>query len=415
MNLADELILPAAPLSSPVKTQWQSVWILASIGLLYVSFGVSFGLFEYAIPPILLSQGVDVAKMGWVIALYIPFGLTFLWAPLIDAKPFPWFGYRIGWIVVSQAVSALLLVVIAYGATLPAAMLFALGLAVCFAVATMDLALDALAVDIVPVRHRANVAALKVSALALGGVLGGGVLLGLFETLQWKGIFLIASTIPVISTLPVLALSRTDRPRHVACQRASLWRILRRPGVAGRLLLLSLLATCIIGPVYFQRAILVEMQVPLADIGRSVGTLSPILNALTAALVVPFMNRFKPGAALWALVGICLVACTGLLSGIARSSPDIVIFWSLVEAAACSGIAVFIYALVLRWAEGGQAATDYAVLCGGSRLMATLALMAIPSWLPAIGWTRFYAAACVLLVLLAAWAYPHVQLIKKPL
>lgn len=414
MNFTDELALP--PLSAPVKATAQSVWVLASIGLLYVSFGVSFGLFEYAIPPILLSQGVDVAKMGWVIALYIPFGLTFLWAPLIDAKPFPWFGYRIGWIVVAQAASALLLVVIAFGATFPAAMLFALGLAVCFAVATMDLALDALAVDIVPLRHRANVAALKVSALALGGVLGGGVLLGLFESLQWKGMFLIAAMVPVISTLPVLALSRTDRPRPVpGGRRASLWRILRRPGVAGRLLLLSLLATAIIGPVYFQRAILVEMQVPLSDIGHSVGTLSPVLNALTAALVVPFMNRFKPGLTLWALVGVCLVACSGLVFGIARSASDVVIFWSLVEAAACSGIAVFVYALVLRWAEGGQAATDYAVLCGGSRLMATLALMAIPPFLPAIGWTGFYAAACVALVLLAAWACPHVQLIKKPL
>lgn len=143
--------------------------VLLSLGLLYISFGVCFGLLEYGIPPILLSQGVDLQAMGWVIALYIPFGLTFLWAPVVDRISLPWLSHRIGWIALCQIVSSGLLIAIAFGSSLPAAGMFFLGLAVCFAVATMDLALDALAVDMIGPKYRSMAAALKVSALALGG------------------------------------------------------------------------------------------------------------------------------------------------------------------------------------------------------------------------------------------------------
>ena len=399
--------------STDKRRAFQSLWVLGSIGLLYISFGISFGLLEFAVPPILLSQGVDLAKMGWVIALYIPFGLTFLWAPLIDAKPLPWLSYRIGWIVIAQWLSAALLIIIAFGSHLPAAWLFGLGFAVCFAVATMDLALDALAVDIVSKHHLSSVAALKVGALALGGMLGGGVFLGLYSHLHWKGIFLLSALIPIISALPVVALTKADRPRPTHSTRPSILMALKRPDLVGQLVLLALLTTTVIGLVYFQRVILVEMHVSLAHIGWTIGTLSPIFNAVAAALVTPILYRFRAGKIFWLLIAGCVLTNVGVLYGIAHHSAIVVTSWSLVGASVCSALSVMIYTLILRWAEGTQAATDYALLCGGSRLIATLVLMGIPSILPTIGWRGFYIASSIALVVLGAFAYRHIERVAK--
>jgi hypothetical protein len=48
--------------------------------------------------------------------------------------------------------------------------------------------------------------------------------------------------------------------------------------------------------------------------------------------------------------------------------------------------AAAVYTLMLEWSAGKQSATDYAVLCGGSRLVATLVLIAIPGTIGWIGW-----------------------------
>lgn len=371
--------------------------VLTSLGLLYISFGVCFGLLEYGIPPILLSQGIDLQAMGWVIALYIPFGLTFLWAPIVDRVSLPWLSHRIGWITLCQVVSSVLLIVIAFGSSLPATCMFVLGLAVCFAVATMDLALDALAVDMAGPEYRSVAAALKVSALALGGMLGGGVLVGLFPRLGWEGTFLLTALLPLLTIIPVLMLTRVEKKIFRQPHRASLFVTLRRKDAIRQLLQLALTTTFLIGLFYFQRPILVGMGASLEHIGWTLGTLSPALNALAAVVIIPFMSRYGSLRTLLLLLIIALVAAAGTVICHRLSDINGVIFWSLLQAAGCTALSVIIYALILKWSASSQSATDYAVLCGASRLIATLFLMGVPSVLPYISWGVFYGISVIML------------------
>ncbi|UBN52396.1 MFS transporter [Pantoea agglomerans] len=371
--------------------------VLLSLGLLYISFGVCFGLLEYGIPPILLSQGVDLQAMGWVIALYIPFGLTFLWAPVVDRISLPWLSHRIGWIALCQIVSSGLLIAIAFGSSLPAAGMFFLGLAVCFAVATMDLALDALAVDMIGPKYRSVAAALKVSALALGGMLGGGILVGLFPQLGWKGTFFITALLPMLTILPVLMLTKAENKICRLPHRASLLVTFRRKGVGKQLLQLSVATTFLIGLFYFQRPILVSMGASLERIGWTLGTLSPMLNALAAMIIIPLMSRFGSLRTMALLLIITALAAAGTVISHGLADINGVIIWSLLQAAVCTALSVIIYALILKWAATDQSATDYAVLCGASRLLATLFLMGVPTVLPYISWGVFYGVSVVLL------------------
>ncbi|WP_410951420.1 MFS transporter [Pseudomonas sp. S1(2024)] len=365
--------------------------ILFSVGFLYLSFGIYFGLLEQGVPPILLDRGLDLTSMGWVIALYIPFGLTFLWAPMIDGKALPWLGYRMGWIVLSQLVSSLLLIVIAFAGAASAKLLFGLGIVACIAIATMDLTLDALAVDIVGPRYRAMAAGLKVAALGLGGLIGGGVLVGSFDQLGWTGTFLVTAVIPLLILLPVLSLMPEDKPRAMSAMPASILITFCRPGALRQIVLLSLSTTATVALVYFQRPILVEMGVPLSDIGWGLGTLAPIANSIAALAVAPILARTAPVKALALLVILSVIFSIGTVVSISATSSRAVMVWSLLQGIGSSALSVIIYALILKWSSQEQSATDYAVLCGISRLLATVTLMAVPQALPYLNWAGFYA------------------------
>ncbi|WP_277963389.1 hypothetical protein [Pseudomonas sp. RIT-To-2] len=407
-----DIALTAQPFKS--KLAVRSAWTLFAIGLLYVSFGVCFGMLEYGIPPILMTRGVDLASMGWVIALYIPFGLTFLWAPLVDSKRLPWLSYRVGWIAAAQGVSSVLLAVVAFAQGLGAVSLFGLGLAICFAVATMDLALDALAVDIIGAQFRAVAAGLKVAALALGGLIGGGVLVGQFSQLGWTATFLITATLPVLTLLPVLVLTRVDCARRTSLQRPSLRVALGRPGALRQILLLSLMTTVTLSLVYFQRPLLVKMGVPLAQIGWGIGTLAPILNTVAAVVAAPLIALMSAFRTLVILVLLSAIAAGGTVFSLGQGSTDGLMSWALLQGITSSALSVIIYTLILKWSAREQAATDYAVLCGSSRLLTTLWLMAIPPLLPHISWGVFYALCMAALVLLTWLIRPEVHGLDEP-
>ena len=56
--------------------------VMLAMGVLYVGFGVLAALLQGGLPPVLRARGLSVAQIGWTFALYLPIGLSFLWAPL---------------------------------------------------------------------------------------------------------------------------------------------------------------------------------------------------------------------------------------------------------------------------------------------------------------------------------------------
>ncbi|KAB2676674.1 hypothetical protein [Brucella tritici] len=74
-----------------------------------------------------------------------------------------------------QGLIAVALVFLSYVEDSGLATLVVVGLVIAFAAAMMDLALDALAATSVPAEARAVAGGLKVGALSLGSMVGGGV------------------------------------------------------------------------------------------------------------------------------------------------------------------------------------------------------------------------------------------------
>ncbi|EED67730.1 MFS transporter [Comamonas testosteroni] len=388
--------------------------ILAAITLAYVSLGIILGFVQGGVAPVLRTQGMELSALRWVYALYLPFGLAFLWAPVVDSWRWPWLGRRTGWIIPMQWVSALAIVAMAFVEPAMGAwgVLLALGFVATMAAATVDVALDALTVEMLPQAQRAAAAGAKMGGISLGAVLGGGVLVAWYPQLGWHGTLWLIAAAAVLSCLPVLALVSKDRrlSTRVPQHRATLMQTLRKPHMGGRLLRLTLLVCTLLALFNFNRLLLVDMGVSLERIGSILGVIAPLANA-TACFLAPMLVRAMPvRRAAWLTAGICLASAYLVWLGCLQANTTTVIVGSILTTAGAAALYVVLGSLMLEWASGHQAATDYALLYGVGRFIGTAALMVLPGVIQAVGWPIFLA---LVMLAFAASAWYFLRLFPK--
>ncbi|WZB64941.1 MFS transporter [Achromobacter xylosoxidans] len=374
---------------------------LAAIAALYVSLGAVLGFVQGGVGPIMRGKGHALTSMAPVFALYLPFGVTFLWAPLVDRWRLPWLGRRSGWIVAAQGLAVLLVAAIALGGALPLAALFGLGLAATLAVATMDVALDAWTVEHIADAHRGAASAAKVGGLSLGAVLGGGVLVGLFP----PGLGRRAAVAGRPDGVRDAAGLASARPRRASGGAAGKAGPAGRPAAAGHGR----------APAAHQSGHLRAdgaVQPEPADAGGpgraagphrlGVGVAAPLANLAMALALPAALRRCAPRPLLWALLAATVAGALAIVMALRIGHADLAIAASIAISACVSGLYIVMGGLILGWAAGGQAATDYALLYGLGRFVGTLALLGMPALIALVGWPAFYALAAACAVLAVA-------------
>jgi len=157
---------------------------------LYFVQGLPFGFQAKALPIYLREQGVGLTEIGLLGALALPWMLKALWAPLVDRYGSARVGRRKSWIVPMQGG----LLVTCLGAALAAqsghlTLLLWLILLMNFFAATQDIAVDALAVDILGQRDLGPGNAAQVVGYKMGMLTGGGLLVWATASLGWEMLF----------------------------------------------------------------------------------------------------------------------------------------------------------------------------------------------------------------------------------
>lgn len=145
---------------------------LLTILMLYVAQGIPIGLFDFAIPAWMATNGATGAEIGFVIAMVgVPWSLKFINGFLMDRFTFLAMGRRRSWLIAAQAAMVAALLVSALLSPTPhdAVLLGAIALVVNAAVVFQDVAADALAVDVVRGSDEGLV----------GGLMSGGQALGI--------------------------------------------------------------------------------------------------------------------------------------------------------------------------------------------------------------------------------------------
>ncbi|MBK8717331.1 MAG: hypothetical protein IPN32_21690 [Deltaproteobacteria bacterium] len=130
---------------------------IALLTLLYFCQGLPGGFLAVALPVILLQQGVDLTRVGFVSALSLPWALKLLWAPWVDRRYSRRIGRRRSWML--PAMLVMLLCTASIGVLDPSESLvpiLALFGLLNLAAATQDIAVDGYAVSLLRDRELAT-------------------------------------------------------------------------------------------------------------------------------------------------------------------------------------------------------------------------------------------------------------------
>jgi MFS transporter, PAT family, beta-lactamase induction signal transducer AmpG len=178
---------------------------VAILAVFYLVQGLPFGFQAKALPVYLTSHGLSLTNIGFAGAVSAPWLLKPLWAPIVDRWGSARFGRRRSWIVPLQAALASTCLGLAFvPAEALGLFLGMIALTNLFA-ATMDIAVDGLAVDMLEPEELGwgNIA--QVVAYKLGMQIGGGILLWASQWIGWRGLFQTMAALIVIALFVTLA------------------------------------------------------------------------------------------------------------------------------------------------------------------------------------------------------------------
>ena len=201
-------------------------WRFIVITLLGFASGLPLALTGQAMQAWLSMEGLDVATIGFLSLVGLPYTFKFLWAPLMDRFDLPWLGRRRGWLVLTQLVLAALLFLLATVSPSRATQAFALlAVAVAFVAASQDVVIDAYRTDLLPGAERGIGSSLSVMGYRLAMILSGGIALIWTDPQQggawdWPAVYrlmaLLMVAAAVVSALALPRLPATATPKTVA-------------------------------------------------------------------------------------------------------------------------------------------------------------------------------------------------------
>ncbi|WP_407069737.1 AmpG family muropeptide MFS transporter [Leptothrix ochracea] len=161
---------------------WLAFWRLGIVTMLGFASGLPLGLTGQALQAWLSMDGIDLATIGFLSLVGLPYTFKFLWAPLMDRFE-PWglerlLGRRRGWLVLSQLALAGTFLMLAQTTPSAEIRLFSLlALLAAFLSASQDVVIDAYRTDVLPTVERGLGASLSVLGYRLAMLLSGGIVL----------------------------------------------------------------------------------------------------------------------------------------------------------------------------------------------------------------------------------------------
>lgn len=190
-----------------------SIHRLSAVLFLGFASGLPLALTGQAMQAWLTVDGVDIATIGFLGLVGVPYTFKFLWAPLMDRFEPPWLGRRRGWLVLTQlALAGMLLWMSGISPSAAPFMFAAAAVGVAFLSASQDVVIDAYRTDVLEPKERGLGASMSVFGYRIAMILSGGIALIWAE--QWgsweavyrtmAGIFVAAAVISLV-TLPKAA------------------------------------------------------------------------------------------------------------------------------------------------------------------------------------------------------------------
>ena len=392
-------------LSSPSKPPLRQV--VGVLGSLYTAQYLGTGFLYFGLVSILRRQGTALEHLAAFQLVGVVWALKFLWAPLLDAFGARPHGHYRRWVLLLQpllALSTLALLLI----PAPADQLGALSVIVAIYAltsATQDIAVDALAVRSVTAEHRGLANGLAGAGSWLGNILGGGLVVLVYDAAGWTAAIV---TLSVLTAIPTLAMIKFREPVDLedltsASDRfRNAWRsignVFTQPGCRSWALVAMPLFLCGVTAAYGL------ITVALVDTGWSLSAIGILMGivigvpAILASLVSGWLVGRFGRARMLLVTGVIAAAATVMLHpllSLGGSAPAIVAS-VCVYVAAMAAASTLVYTVNMDFSRPRSAGSDFTVLASVATLFSFVAGAAM-TWLAAwVGYVNVSLIGAVL-------------------
>jgi MFS transporter, PAT family, beta-lactamase induction signal transducer AmpG len=190
-------------------------WRTASVTLMSFASGMPLGLVWIAMPDWMRKSGMDIRVVGLITLAQAPWTFKFLWSPLMDRYVPPKLGRRRGWTAIAQVVLLACTFSLAGLGNNPDTpwVIGALALAIAFAGATQDIAVDAYAVDVLRPDEQAVAVGARNALYRTGMQLAGSFSITMAGWWGWPAVNILLACL----YLPMLLVTlRAPEPEGVA-------------------------------------------------------------------------------------------------------------------------------------------------------------------------------------------------------
>ena len=379
---------------------------LTVVTLFGFASGLPFALTDSTLQAWLAVSGVDVKTIGLFSLLGLPYVLKFLWAPLLDRFCSIWLGRRRGWMAASQG--AIVLAILSLGGRNPSdetLLVASIALALAFASATQDIAIDAYRAEILTADERGFGVGLSVAGYKVATIISGAGAFILADRLGFNAVYSIMALVAVLGLLvtvaarePVLDVAEPQNLYTALVEPFSVFA--RRPDALAliALILLYKLGDAAVGRLsitFLVRA----LEFTLTEIGavyKGVGITASVVGGVVGGFVMIRWGLFRSlltfalaqavtnlGFVLLALVGkstavmICVVVFENLFGGMGTAA---------------------LVALLIALCDKRYTATQFALLSAIASLGRVLSGPFAGNFVAATGWTTFFIASLVIAI-----------------
>lgn len=374
--------------------------IWASLAGLYVAQAIPLYLVAAALPPILRSRGVDLAVIGGLGILMLPWVIKPLWAPIIDRlSARPGVG-RKGVILGTQVLAVALIIALSFlDPVADIGRFFPILLTLSFAAATQDIATDGYAVEHLPPAQQSGGNAIQSGAVAAGVLIGGSLTLVLYDFFGWQAAVLTAAA---LSTLAVVIFLVTPeglekRPAEPAKAAPSLRRFFAKQGALA-IFAFALLFRLPEGLVKaLEQSFLVDAGLSLSLIGLVSGGSAAAVGLLGAWAGMVVIRRVGLGR--FFLVLIVMRSAIFALYGVAALyglPKEALIALSMLNTFNRYMEMVGLFTAFMRVSSLAQAGTDFTLLSSANLFVYMLGSMAAGMAAQALGYAAVFWLAFAL-------------------
>ncbi len=372
---------------------------LLLLGALYLAQGLPYGFFTQALPVVLRELGVSLGDIGLSSLLALPWALKFLWAPAVDRT-----ASRRAWILTLQATAVVLTGLLALadpaGAGGIRVMLIAV-LGTNLVAATQDIATDGLAVTLLARDERGLGNGVQVGGYRVGMILGGGLLLVVFDRIGWTATMLGMALLVALASVPLMRSPGVGGAAPLSSPgRLNPWSWVQLPGALPFAGVLVAFKTGDYLAGGMLRPFLVDLGLSKTDIGLLLGTggfVAGLVGAVAGGVLLGRLGRIR------ALVGFGVLQASGVAAYaavVAAEATGGLLWAAVVYEHFVGGLATAaLFTAMMDASRPSHAGTDYTVQAS-IVVLASGAAAALSGYVAeAIGYPALFALGATLALL----------------